>query len=73
MPSVNQPVPPVGKSTKPDWKEQYLDWFFELSHRGARRRQAFRFWLFFLLWFGLVLYNWSGTIRRTSANSSMCC
>lgn len=63
MPSVNQPVPPVGKSTKPDWKEQYLDWFFELSHRGARRRQAFRFWLFFLLWFGLVLYHWSGTIR----------
>ena len=64
MSSDSRPVSPEEMTPKPDWKDQSLDWFFELTHRGARRRQAFRFWLFFLLWFGLVMFNWGGTIRQ---------
>jgi hypothetical protein len=68
MSSDNRTAPPVTNPSKPDRKDQFLDWFFELTHRGARRRQAFRFWLFFLLWLGLVMFNWGGTIRQDLAN-----
>jgi hypothetical protein len=64
MPSDNRTDSPEAATPKPDWKTQSLDWFFELTHHGARRRQAFRFWLFFLLWLGLVLFNWGGTLRQ---------
>jgi hypothetical protein len=64
MSSDNRPVSPEELTPKPDWKDQFLDWLFELTHQGGRRRQALRFWLFFLIWFGLVMFNWVGTIRQ---------
>lgn len=64
MSSDNRTVSLEATTPNNDWKTQSLDWFFELTHRGARRRQAFRFWLFFLLWFFLVMFNWGGTIRQ---------
>ena len=64
MPSDKRPALHEKKAPKSDWRTQFFDWCFELTHRGAIRRQLFRFWLFFLVWFVLVLYGWTGSMRQ---------
>ncbi len=64
----NRRVPADGQTPAPDWKDQLLDGLFELTHRGARRRQAFRFWLAVLFWLGLAWFNWGGTLRQDLSN-----
>jgi hypothetical protein len=64
----NQPLPPETPTPKPDWKDRFLDGLFELSHHGAQRRQALRFWLFILLWLGLAWFYWGGTLRQDLSN-----
>jgi hypothetical protein len=65
----NQTMPPAEEETQEkDWKDKLLDSFFELTHRGAQRRRALRFWLFILLWLGLAWFNWGGTLRQDLSN-----
>ena len=64
----NRPWTGVRQVPSTDWKDQALDGFFELSHRGARRRQALRFWLAVLFWLGLAWFNWGGTLRQDLSN-----
>lgn len=63
----NQPLPADGQAVK-DWKDQFLDSFFELTHRGARRRQTFRIGLALIVWLGLAWYYWGDTLRLDISN-----
>jgi len=68
MSSANQTLPVDGEAPAQDWKDQLLDGLFELTHRGAQRRQALRFWLAIILWLGLAWFYWGGTLRQDLSN-----
>jgi len=68
MPLDNQTLPPEELTPELDWKDRFLNGLFELTHSGAQRRQALRFWLFILLWLGLAWFHWGGTLREDLSN-----
>jgi hypothetical protein len=68
MPLADQSLPPEEIIQESDWKDRFLNGFFELTHGGALRRQALRFWLFVILWLGLAWFYWGGTLRQDLSN-----